>query len=85
MAGGMKTTVDIPDSLLKEARRAAGERGTTLRALAEEGLRRVLGERRPTRPFRLRKVTFAGSGLHEDLAGAGWSEVRRRAYEGRGG
>lgn len=81
----MKTTFDIPESLLKEARRAASERGTTLRALVEEGLRRVLGERRASKRFRLRKVTFAGAGLRDDLAGAGRDEIRRRAYEGRGG
>ncbi|MEK7668924.1 MAG: type II toxin-antitoxin system VapB family antitoxin [Gemmatimonadota bacterium] len=81
----MKTTFDIPDSLLNEARRAAAERGTTLRSLVEEGLRRLLGERHGPQAFRLRKVTFAGAGLRDDLAGAGWDEVRRRAYEGRGG
>lgn len=81
----MKATFNIPDSLLKEAHRAASERGTTLRALVEEGLRRVLGERRRPDGFRLRRVTFGGAGLQGDLAGAGWDEVRRRAYEGRGG
>jgi len=81
----MKTTFDIPDSLLNEARRAAAKRGTTLRSLVEEGLRRVLGDRPGPHAFRLRKVTFDGEGLRDDLAGAGWDEVRRRAYEGRGG
>ena len=80
----MKTTFDIADSLLTEARRAARERGVTLRALVEEGLRRVLGERRASVGFRLRKATFAGAGLHDEVAGLGWAEVRRRAYEGRG-
>jgi Arc/MetJ family transcription regulator len=81
----MKTTIDIAEALLDEARRQADRRGTTLRALVEDGLRRVLKEH--TRPgnFRLRKVTFAGRGLHDDIAGAGWDEIRRRIYEGRGG
>lgn len=64
---------------------AAARRGTTLRSLVEEGLRRVLGERPGPEGFRLRKVTFGGAGLRDDLAAAGWDEVRRRAYEGRGG
>jgi len=80
----MKTTFDLPNSLLREARRAARARGTTLRALVEEGLRRVVGERRAAGRFRLRKASFAGSGLCDDVAAAGWDEVRRRAYEGRG-
>ena len=81
----MKTTFDIPESLLSEARRMAEREGTTLRALVAEGLRRILGERRGATTFRLRKVTFGGTGLQGDLGGAGWEEIRRRAYEGRGG
>lgn len=35
----MKTTVEIDDELLKAAKRAAVDEGTTLRCLIEEGLR----------------------------------------------
>ncbi len=35
----MKTTVEIDDALLKAAKRAAVDEGTTLRTLIEEGLR----------------------------------------------
>ncbi|MFQ6046344.1 MAG: type II toxin-antitoxin system VapB family antitoxin [Gemmatimonadales bacterium] len=80
----MKTTIDLPDSLLAELRRVARSEGTTMRALIEQGLRRVLAERGERGAFRLRRVTFRGDGLVEDLAGASWDEVRRRAYEGRG-
>jgi hypothetical protein len=34
----MKTTVEISDSLLREARKLARREGTTLRALVEQGL-----------------------------------------------
>lgn len=80
----MKTTVEIADALFTEARKLAQREGTTLRALIEEGLRRLLGERRSRGRFRLRKVAFGGSGLASDLAGAPWERVRERAYEGRG-
>jgi Arc/MetJ family transcription regulator len=81
----MKTTVEISDALLEEARRVAGRERTTVRALIEDGLRRVLGERqRRRRAFALRRVTFRGNGLHESMAGAGWERVRDAAYEGRG-
>jgi len=85
MAGCMKTTVEIADSLLQEARRLASKERTTLRALVEEGLRRILSERKSRRGFRLRKASFKGEGLHPDLAGAGWERLREAAYEGRGG
>jgi len=34
----MKTTIDLPDSLLRRAKRLAAERGTTLKTLMIEGL-----------------------------------------------
>jgi hypothetical protein len=37
----MKTTLDIPDPLLREARTVAARERTTLRALVEQGLRRL--------------------------------------------
>lgn len=39
----MKTTVEIPDDLLIEAKKHAAEHRTTIRALIERGLRRELG------------------------------------------
>ncbi len=51
----MKTTIDIADGLLAEAKAHAREEGLTLRTLIEEGLRRVLGDRRDEddEPFQL--------------------------------
>ena len=81
----MKTTVEIPDSLLEEAKRLAGREGTTVRALIEEGLRRTLADRKRATKFRLRKATFKGTGIQVGFAGASWDRIRDAAYEGRGG
>ena len=81
----MKTTVEIPDSLLDEARKVAARQDTTLRVLIIEGLRRVLVERKRAGAFRLRKATFRGKGLQPDMAGASWERVREMAYDKRGG
>ena len=70
--------------LLDEARRVASREGRTVRALVEEGLRRVLAERKRTRGFRLRKASFKGKGLQPHVAGASWDQIRDTAYEGRG-
>jgi hypothetical protein len=81
----MKTTLDISDPLLREVRALAARERTTLRALVEQGLRRVLAERKRKPPFRLRKATFKGRGLHPDVQGLSWDEIRSLSYEGRGG
>jgi len=70
----MKTTVQIPDSLIKEARKLAAEEQTTLKALMEEGLRRIISEHRRRGGFKLRKATFGGKGFHNHLKGAAWLE-----------
>jgi hypothetical protein len=80
----MKTTVEISNSLLEQAKRVASQERTTVRALMEEGLRRVIAERKATKPFKLRKVTFRGKGLQPEMAGASWQQIRDTAYEGRG-
>jgi CRISPR/Cas system-associated protein Csm6 len=81
----MKTTVEIPDTLLDEARKLAARQQTTLRVLIIEGLRRMIAERKRTGAFRLRKATFGGDGLQPDVAAASWERIREMAYEGRGG
>ena len=79
----MKTTIEISDSLFIDAKRFAAARGLTLRQVVEAGLRRVLeSQQAATRPFRLRKVTFKGTGLAED---DDWNSIREKIYEGRGG
>ena len=81
----MKTTIEISDPLLREARKLAEREGVTLRALVERGLRRVVAETKPGAPFKLRRMSFNGKGLQADLRGASWDKLRDLAYEGRGG
>jgi len=80
----MKTTIEIADSALNEARRVAAQEGTSLRALIEEGLRRVLSERRAKREgFRLRRATFKGEGVSPEFEGEGWTALRDAIYAQR--
>jgi hypothetical protein len=80
----MKTTVEIPNDLLEQTKRLALRENTTVRALVEEGLRRIVAERKQTRGFRLRKASFRGKGLQPQMAGAGWQQIRDTIYEGHG-
>ena len=81
----MKTTFDIPEPLLRDARKLAAREGTTLKALVEQGLRQIVDDRKRSRSFRLRKVTFKGRGLRPEVRDASWEHLRALAYEGRGG
>jgi hypothetical protein len=81
----MKTTIEIPDSLLDEARELAAKEGTTVRAYVEQGLRRILSERKSRGQFRLRKATFKGKGLQSGVQEATWERIREAIYQGRGG
>jgi hypothetical protein len=80
----MKTTVEISDPLLRRAKQLASERGTSLRELVETGLRRVLDDERSPKPFVLRDVRVAGSGLQPEFRSASWAQIRDAAYDGRG-
>jgi len=76
----MKTTVDIPDTLLNAARKAARRDGTTVSAYIELGLRMALEERSRRRDFTLRDASVAGRGLQPGADGLSWDELRSLAY-----
>ena len=80
----MKTTVELPDSLLREAKRAASRERTTVRALIEQGLRTVLSDRKHGAAFTLRKASFRGDGLVAGRSLRDWDAVRDLAYAERG-
>jgi hypothetical protein len=82
----MKTTVDIPDQLLRGAKEHAARRGTTLKVVIEEALRDALGRGdRPAGAFQLRTHVVGGNGLQPGLSWGEWDTMRALAYEGRGG
>lgn len=85
MGSHMKTTVELSDALLVEARTIAAREGVTVRTLIEQGLRQALSQRKQHGRFRLRKATFKGRGLSAAARGVGWEHLRALAYAGRGG
>ncbi|MGH8875110.1 MAG: DUF2191 domain-containing protein [Acidimicrobiia bacterium] len=72
--------MNIADGVSEAAKRLALQEGTTLTALIEEGLRRVLDERGRSAPFKLRKETFEGSGLSPEFGDASWERIRDEIY-----
>jgi len=82
----MKTTIELPDPLFRQARRYAEAHHMTMKALVEQGLRKVMAEQRETAPFKLRDGSFhGGSGMSPELTS--WEQIRDIIYdpsEGRG-
>jgi len=78
----MKTTVEIPDSLFREAKAYAARHGIPLREVFEQGIRTMLEGSPAKRRFRLRTVTTKGEGL---VCEGDWSRIRSLIYEGHGG
>ena len=86
MVSNMKTTVEIPDNLMRKAKALAARQKITLRALIEEGLRKVLREPEGEREaFKLRRATFRGEGLLPHADEDAWERIRSLIYEERGG
>lgn len=80
----MKTTIDLPDELVKQARRVARQEGATLRALVEEGLQRSLEARRQAGRRQLDFPSYGGSGLTGEFEGVPWSRIRDEIYQEHG-
>lgn len=79
----MKTTVDISDALLARAKRYAKKTHRPVRALIEEGLRRVLDESAAGTAYDLPDRSVGRPGTHNPLEGLAWSELRNEIYGGR--
>jgi hypothetical protein len=79
----MKTTVEIADGLLLEARKVAAREGVTLRALIERGLHRVIDETARAAPFKLRRASFKGRERQAEFRDASWDQLREAAYRDR--
>lgn len=85
MGTHMKTTIEISDPLLREARALAAARGQTLREVVEAGLRQVITARRQgKKPFRLRDASVGGKGLRKGLRDDDWGKILDLAYGDRG-
>lgn len=56
----MRTTIDINDELLREAKKKAARDGTTLRDVVEAALRAHLGGRSPNKRYKLQWRTERG-------------------------
>lgn len=80
----MKTTVELSDDLLRQAKRIAHKDRTTVKALVEQGLRMVVSSRKRGGGFTLRNASFRGDGLVAGRSLQDWAAIRDLAYSERG-
>lgn len=80
----MKTTLDLPDDLLRRAKAHAKKTGRPLRAVVEEGLRLAL-ERTSAGPrrYRLPDRSVGVAGGNNPLEALTWADLRDEIYGGR--
>ena len=85
MVTHMKTTIDIADALLLDAKQAAAERGETLRELVEEGLRMTLSRLReaPDATYQFEPLLTKGGGLTSEAQAKTMHQIIYDSYGDR--
>jgi hypothetical protein len=78
----VKTTIEIQDVLLERAKRHARRTGRPLRAIFEEGLRRVLSERPTAAAYELPDESVGDPAAADPLEALSWQDLRDEIYGG---
>jgi len=76
----MKTTIDVHDELMVRAKRYAKRTGRPLRAVVEDGLRRVLAEPSPHARYRLLDRSVGDPDAVDPLESWSWQDLRQEIY-----
>jgi hypothetical protein len=79
-----KTTFELADGLLLDAKKIAVREGTSVKALIEQGLRLVIRDRQRRAGFKLRQASFEGDGLVAGRSLHDWADIRDQIYAERG-
>jgi len=76
----MKTTLELPDGLLEQAKRHAKRTGQPLRALVEQGLRQVLTAKPKGAAYRLPDCSVGDPREPNPLEAFSWQDLRDLIY-----
>ncbi len=77
----MKTTIELPDALFAQAQQHAKSHHMTMKALIEQGLRKVMAEQKAEKPFQLRDGSVNGNGMTPEFQNATWGQIREFIYD----
>lgn len=78
----MKTSLELSENLFRRAKALARKRGTTLRSLIEEGLRKILSADHAAPTASPKILTFGGEGFADSFPGPdlSWNNLRGQVY-----
>lgn len=76
----MKTTLDLKDELVKQAKQYAKRAGRPFRAVVEEGLRLVLAETPATSEYDLPDLSVGDPTAADPLEMLSWQDLRQEIY-----
>ena len=76
----MKTTIEIPDKLMRDIKEYSVVQGIPIREVVERGVRQLV-EGKSRSKFKMRILTTKGKGLVTD---ASWDNIRSKIYQGQG-
>lgn len=76
----MKTTLEIHDELLVQAKRHAKNTGRPLRAVVEDGLRKVLSSSSRPQSYQLPDLRVGDPSAEDPLVSYSWPELREMIY-----
>jgi hypothetical protein len=79
----MRTSIDIPDRLIRRAKKLARQRGITFRQLVLDGLRAVVGPVTKSAAYRMQDRSFGKGGLVEGLVWSDSERIDALVYGGR--
>jgi hypothetical protein len=82
----MKTSLEISEHLFNKVKQLAAKRGTSVRALIDEGLRLLLADVEKKQTVKPKLLTFGGDGLTDLYQGnsLSWDSLRDEIYRGHG-
>lgn len=76
----MKTTIEIQDALFEQAKRYARRSRRSLRAIIEEGLRRVLTDSQPAAGYEVPDASVGDPDGIDPLEAMSWQDLRAEIY-----
>jgi len=78
----MKTTFDLPESLVRDVKRIAKDRGTTAREIVQQALTKAVEDADAQKPFTLRDSSVPGW-LAPEFAYTSFQELLEESYGDR--